>query len=586
MRTAVFTTIALALLLPPQAMAQKNMSKMSDAEFYQYVVDFSGKPDWEDPRAALSGGYVTPLGTQFHPICFDYYEKTNPNRSLDRTKIDASVREAAEKIISCAERHPELSEAYLKPALQHLQRAVITCSKKIKYPVIGFNAGAVNITASSIAPLVLNEDERAGIDFFVGEDANRSMTAAFRTTIAVTRRDDFPVVSSSTLLHELLHSTGANNHGIRGHAHRYEARTGPSWSFSDPKATNACSLWHYSDRISFIENLCTASNVEESVFHEMSGCGQKRCTDVFTKSDVSWIEKGYSPAKNLTKKQATSLCTRLYSHGACEAWAHDRLLRLQVNDAKLGKIRGKMRQMRDKLMPTHLGLSNEFIDALELRPEIDKLRDNRCFKRLFIETKSGFTARERWKKQVGAGGAILVNFHNYFEGQLAEKLHMRPKDRAYDFGGDKTINKYCDSKSFARVRSLIHEVTAQAQTIGIYRATDLALVFIERGQLSLPEIEALAEGVIEYQARKETGEAIPKALSFMLNFAGQLAQYYNDHYRPLYQKEQFKKGDTDNYDSIPSYDCKRLGLDPLSIMKKLESPRKTLQPKPDSNDCP
>ena len=521
---ALALSLAIASLLASPTMAKTATSEMSDAEFYQYVVDFSGKPDWQDPRAALSGGYVTPLGLQIHPICFDYYEQDHRDRSLDSKKIDASVRETAEKLISCAERHPELAEAYLKPALQHLQRTVVTCSNELKHPLGSFRAAATNVTLQAGASLVLKEDELTGIDFFTGEDALRSMPEAFRTTIVISNIYGFPNIPASTLLHELLHSTGANNFGTGGHTSRYDARTGLEGAYADPKATNACSLWHYSDRISFIEDLCTSSKIPESVFNEVSGCGQRRCTDVFTQSHVSWLEKTYMPSENLTKKQATSLCSRLYREGKRQASAADLFSARQLNDSKLGKIRAKMRLARDGLMPLHLGLSHKYINVIELNPHVEFLRNNRCFKRIFIETKLGFASRDRWKKNTSPSSSIFRSFQNYFDA-LVERLN--------GLDADKTMDQYCDSESWSQVKNLIYEATNRSRLIDFSSAIDIALRFIDRGHLDIDRVENLVEAAAHLKKRKDSGPTISTREHLVLNFASELARHYADHYVKL-----------------------------------------------------
>lgn len=276
------------------------------------------------PRETVPGGYRSPLGMQLHPSCIKYAEATGKSRMHVEQRFRAMTFATLKAgPLKCVSKYPEL-QPYLNQVVSHLRRAVVTCTYRNKSDV---HFGAMNIYSELGLPSELRPDERKGISL---AGLTKSLPNAYKTVIMYTRDYFLSTIVESTaatdmaysngLLHELLHSTEANNRSDHNEV-----------EFVSPKKGAACGDDIRVDRVNVIADLCTntslagssADHVEQDLFERISQCGAAQCEKLFMSTVpppadmVEAVMKGYETSKGLPREKAQSVCAKIYDEGYC-----------------------------------------------------------------------------------------------------------------------------------------------------------------------------------------------------------------------------------------------------------------------------
>ncbi|MEW6056960.1 MAG: hypothetical protein AB1540_10130 [Bdellovibrionota bacterium] len=277
-----------------------------------------------------NGGYSSPWGPIVHPSCFQYAsEKT---RYRGRKKAERAIDLWFEQTFltvtqSCASRYENLKDPYLKQWVTQFKRTVLTCSAKLDLKRKTEIAVAANISRKSDLPKVLLPREMEGID--LGKEDLEALPSAFKTTIVFPKSLFSEVLTvfasnnpayetqqhlaSDTLIHEVLHSTQANNR-------RDHNQIRPN--------SNKLRL----DRILVITRMCTRMS-QDSADHALIepllfpgslaksplqlAQNLKNCHNLFTSRTGFSLESKYLPSKGLSAIQAASLCQAIASTARC-----------------------------------------------------------------------------------------------------------------------------------------------------------------------------------------------------------------------------------------------------------------------------
>ncbi|MBI3541761.1 MAG: hypothetical protein HY075_00595 [Deltaproteobacteria bacterium] len=320
MRSRLRPLIAFLALLGLAAARDARASLAVTAERSQ-LLELAAQLDplkLEKPRNVLAGGYLGPFGIQLHPSCIAYAKEQGIGAEQLENGFDEVAYAAFKAMaVDCLGKYGEL-KPYLLEWIAQFRRTVITCTRASGHD---FGASAMNIGMKAGLLAVLQPNERAGIDTsgLVG-----SLPRNFKTVIVysstrlkstLTEGDAFDV---RTLLHEVLHSTNANNRTDHDEVERFA-----------PGANGSCGGDIGVDRVNQIATMCSETPVGRSsltasryLFERMGRCGSRDCRRLFTGEAealdvVDAVANHYAPTHGLSNDAADSLCAKLYDEGAC-----------------------------------------------------------------------------------------------------------------------------------------------------------------------------------------------------------------------------------------------------------------------------
>lgn len=336
--------------------------------------DSQGNSNW---REEVKGGYRTSFGLQIDPSCFD---KSTLALPAQKKNLEDNVREAFVKILNCQRKYPEIS-SYISDWITQARRTVISCST--------LNSHQLDASGSNISKT------RMGIF---------SKTSILKTNIIFARDiyDDFTkdTADFSTIVHEIFHSTGANNLASHNEVERV---------FVDDK--KLCEINVLDDRVEVLAGLCSEEGISKLkkgkskadifLFERMNRCGNARgCENLFTSSYSSSIIDTSLPSIPLSKKMAQSLCDKIYDNGFCQREVD----LIKVNDLELERYfysfplyRKLMKEMSLKL--ESIRIKDDRIipkDWLNSNPkeslDLKKISQSACYQSVFINSPRGDNA--------------------------------------------------------------------------------------------------------------------------------------------------------------------------------------------------
>jgi hypothetical protein len=193
---------------------------------------------------------------------------------------------------------------------------------------------------------------------------------------------------ASTIVHEVFHSTHANN--------RNDHDSIEKTIFT---LKNACSESIVDDRINIVADLCTGSPVgngladsAELLSSRISQCGRKKgCENLFT--SVSTQFTAYIPTRPLPEAAAARLCDRLQDDGFCTHTLKDPKQRVALMSLmrKQSPVFEKVEQRLGEILPRSANeIPSELLKAYPaLKSDLLSFKSTDCFDFLFYPTRSG-----------------------------------------------------------------------------------------------------------------------------------------------------------------------------------------------------
>lgn len=312
---------------------------------------------------------VPGMGIQIHGSCFDAIRtrteanKATYDRAKAEEKINSTIATVFDRVMNqCRLQYPELS-GWLREWVGQAVRTVITCQNK--------SAEELDMNAFlAVAPSHLSDiGERASSGIPL---KSKNYSVNHEPVIVLSRDGADSLLRSGTtsgqrtLVHEILHSTHANNTVEHNTVQRISFSKGSACK-ADSIPLDLCKTNFADDRINVVSNLCIPfedstnglNTGAELLYMRIAGCGIKKgCVDLFTsttpeKSD----DRYYTQSERLTPADSESLCKRAYAEGFC----HHALRCSSLDDRKalLGsklistniKVRDKLAAVADKLSP-------------------------------------------------------------------------------------------------------------------------------------------------------------------------------------------------------------------------------------------
>ena len=336
-------------------------------------------------RQTVPGGFTSSFGVQVHPSCIKYAKKYNISRKNFEDRFEKWITEAFHQVAgNCHTQYPEL-EGYIKEWVSYARRTVITCSSKKINLNKDSKAIAVNVHNKLSAWWLLKEQEYNGIstDTFFG-----SLSKNYKPIIIFSLESFLTGLNlegnnskfNNLLIHEIFHSTGANN---RKDHNKIESK--------DPNDKFKCSINNLDDRINIVSQLCTGDKTELDqlnldIFKRIGTCGWKKgCLDVFTNENDSIFEQILQKTKGLSINNAKNLCEKIYEDGRCKheiTRDGETVTQSHPDLVKLGKIISK--KLDQNLPKFHNDLPLNIINSdNNLNDFYIQIKDTKCFQSLF-----------------------------------------------------------------------------------------------------------------------------------------------------------------------------------------------------------
>lgn len=351
------------------------------------------------PRATIKGGFTTSLGLQFHRNCFDLLGSTLVSREQAERNLDAVVFDAFERIaLKCPAKHPELDK-YFREWITMLRRSVIVCTAKKRKEL---DYSAMNLNSKGSLKPYLSARETAELEtpsfFKLGSfSSDHKPTILYPSDTFVSAAVSTPsdlLWDSQLLIHEVLHSTSANNR----RDHNDVEKIGPG-------KAGACGNDVGIDRINMITAMCADEKLdddlkitaEDYVFKRTNLCGPRQCEKLFADPTVTLdladvFDNFYTPTSGLKLSSARRVCARMYEEGACR---HDLALQGEkitaTKFAELNRIGALIRERLYELFPhTPAQLHPRVLDlAPGYRDSLRALSGDPCFKSVFKDVVGG-----------------------------------------------------------------------------------------------------------------------------------------------------------------------------------------------------
>lgn len=311
-------------------------------------------------RKTIKGGYRSPLGVQIHPYCFEIAKQKFAEQKLpyDRKKVEAAVEtwieRSVEKVLGnqggCSQRYPELNN-FFHSWLIRARRAVFTCSPKNSKEL---EASAQHfVYGESLSDLP--KEAVKGLDI----KASESTVKSIKPTI-VLASDTFlgvlegkaPERKDSTFIHEIFHSTGANNQYEHNQVERVNAV-----SARDKIDVDSCETQIADDRVAMLAAMCSRSTVffagktvEEVIYKRVLKCGPlKGCVAMMRDKDT---RLNHLKSVKLSEAAAVSFCESVIEERACVEWAGKNIDEILKTNAEITNARTEVRERLEAVLPT------------------------------------------------------------------------------------------------------------------------------------------------------------------------------------------------------------------------------------------
>ena len=370
------------------------------------------------PRPEIPGGYGITNGPIIHPYCLKRGQMLDYTRDQMAAGIDLWIRETIDRVNDqCRTDFPELAP-YLDEWYSQALRTVITCSEQ----QTEFAAWTPETTNKAKAERVIPAAALEGLELndrplvrehrpLIVMNADYFTTAISPKALPAERR-----AASETLIHELFHTTSANN--------RYDDHA--QLQSETPQPKSACSTNVLTDRISVLASLCTGQGLihdpqttaSEALFTRISQCGMKHgCSDVFT----STLVHKSAPTRELASaalapSAVESLCARIADEGFCRSTRKAQADTLASGSEPLRALKKPLADRLGQLWPAGAagGYSAELARAFSSAPVFKSIaslesQSPRCFASAFSRDSAGnvtFVAPSDVRDQACTGVAV------------------------------------------------------------------------------------------------------------------------------------------------------------------------------------
>ncbi len=371
------------------------------------IVDPMGYARTLDPlgdsgqRRPVPGGFRTRFGFQLHPHCFRIAER---NGSIPRADVEARVNRWLESTLrklleGCGRSYPELNP-YILQWIASARRTVVSCLSQ-DGPTLGF--GAVNLRG---AWSLYFPSERAAVAGLIDDMSLLDSLHSLKRPVVLLPSDTWNAIlrkfapspsifeayspfPEDTLLHEIFHSTTANN---RDDHNMIEQRM-----FD---LAQSCSESVADDRINVISNLCSGASysitadltpVWKVIAGRVSQCGADRgCLSLFRGRMGFWASLGID-SEGLETSQARSICRKLVRRGNCDHWRDTQGATITRANPALRAIGERLAARLDPILPR---ATNDLpVGLLGLHPGerrgFESLQATDCFKSVFTRGPDG-----------------------------------------------------------------------------------------------------------------------------------------------------------------------------------------------------
>lgn len=357
---------------------------------------------WDPMRQALRrpdvpGAYRSKFGLQVHPYCFQIAKQNGIERAEAEKNFENALELSVRSIVvDCREKYPELSP-YLKEWVTQARRTVLTCTQRD-----GEDSGfsGMNVPEPKMRYFVAPRDAWAGIppSPVKGQIRNIQPVVVFSKDVFMefAKRPEFQFSLEyvNTLIHELLHSTHANNRLDHNRL-----------NYKPMKSTASCKEVDLSwDRVSAVAAMCANDHSEDydwekfvvAMSRKIENCGIQSCEKLFTgKHGQSgapdrahfWLapfENYYLPSGGLKPEAAQRLCQRIRGEGECLKRLPEEGPEYTRDHPELNRIGKKLRQRLSEVFPDDLRITRPLLDlAPAVEMGLKRLKDNGCFKKAF-----------------------------------------------------------------------------------------------------------------------------------------------------------------------------------------------------------
>lgn len=339
-----------------------------DIDEYLEKEDKKSNTDW---REDIPDSIRLASGAQIHKSC---YEAAKSYRHLGRDPykdLEIALKTAATNILRCKAAYPELSP-YISEWISTYRRHFFRCDLKDKS------------TTKFAAENDLNDNTLIGYSM-VGSLLNRNQDFGF-------------IEAQATILHEIFHSTSANNRYDHNHIQKKEF---------DHKIS--CKEDSSFDRIVLLKSLCSGSlmnasnmNARKALALKAAKCGHNHaCRNTFSgkNSNIDWYKKIFdrdASQELLNDKESISLCKKIQIDGMCLHLRETQGKAIMASSAQIKKLHSQMKKKFQQFFPhstNHIPLS-----ILRLYPDImqtfQKYQNTHSFKVLLkkLPHQKGFYA--------------------------------------------------------------------------------------------------------------------------------------------------------------------------------------------------
>jgi len=362
----------------------KKLDKLKNTHWRETIKD-SKRKDW---------GYRSPFGLQIHPSCFKAAEKKGKTPDDVRKAFEPYFRTVFETVESCKRNYPEINQ-YLEEWVTHFRRTVLSCAD------IDHSKYGINLALASVLDIESYATEGLG-----QVHAFSSLPNELKSTVIVSKPWLDSVLNTrptfisdehdiAALIHEVLHSTHANNRWDHDWAQKRTAF-----------ASGACGDEDIlTDRINLVTEICVSRsnqpvNPRRDLFKRIGSCGFNSCVRIFNEdlmesgSVIARIASHWAPARGLSNTDSRNLCIKLYNEGYCEKQVailreNESYVRGAVKeDPRWTEVTNKVRARLYKFFPRdRFVITKKYLDSTPHSEEINQLitvlKDKPCFKKIF-----------------------------------------------------------------------------------------------------------------------------------------------------------------------------------------------------------
>jgi hypothetical protein len=379
--------------------------------------------DIEDP---------TPFGMRFESSCSQMLDSAADSRKKQLASLSATISAAFYRVLRCRSRYPEL-DSWIRQWISSARRQNISCANE------AFKGTKFDASNAYNDHTTLSKD---AFEMMIGA----SSTDLDKDTIALIPLSG--IVGS--FIHEIFHSTGANNRfdhndlQLRLPRHHVNERTNLD--------VVECNDDIAQDRINLIESLCTdrplpdaKQNAALELSARMAQCPEsKGCVGVFSNDTFSnQVTLGTSqgnpnqviPSEKLSLMQSHLLCARIRDRFECQNSLtsffrsprdkqEPNLTKKMSGNSDFLVVIKELRKRLEKITPAHTNeLPGELLKAdSSALAEFKTLETDSCFRSLFRVAPSG----NYFFETGDLNGVKIENFT--FSGSLSDhiKINLLP----------------------------------------------------------------------------------------------------------------------------------------------------------------